>query len=129
VFRRFSTLWWPTCRPAGSAAIKGIDPKTEEEMVRKSSDDEPLSLLAFKIMDDPYGVADLLPHLFRQGLNQGFNASELLAWQDRAHRPHGADALQQPRRNPKHSYAGDIVALVGLKEARTGDTLCDVPSR
>ena len=42
--------------PLEVPAIRGIDPKTEEETVRKSSDDEPLSLLAFKIMDDPYGV-------------------------------------------------------------------------
>jgi elongation factor G len=40
--------------PLEVPAIKGIDPKTEEEMVRKSSDDEPMSLLAFKIMNDPF---------------------------------------------------------------------------
>ena len=62
-----------------------------------SSDSEPLSLLAFKIMDDQYGVADLLPHLFGQAREGHARCSTRPREQQRARRPHGAHACQQPR--------------------------------
>ena len=52
--------------PADREAFTGIDVKTGEPTVRRPLDEEPLSMLAFKIMDDPYGVADFLPHLLGQ---------------------------------------------------------------
>jgi elongation factor G len=110
--------------PLEVPAIKGIDPKTEEEMVRKSSDDEPMSLLAFKIMDDPYGVltfARIYSGKVTKGstvLNSSRGKTERIGRMVLMH--------SNSREEISEAFAGDIVALVGLKEARTGDTLCDV---
>jgi elongation factor G len=110
--------------PLEVPAIKGIDPKTEAETVRKSSDDEPLSLLAFKIMDDPYGVltfARIYSGKLAKGstvLNSSRGKTERIGRMVLMH--------SNSREEISDAYAGDIVALVGLKEARTGDTLCDV---
>jgi elongation factor G len=72
VFSRFSTLLSTTCRrPLEVPAIKGIDPKTEEEMVRKSSDDEPLSMLAFKIMNDPFVGSLTFARIYSGKLEKG----------------------------------------------------------
>jgi elongation factor G len=109
--------------PLEVPAIKGIDPKTEEEMVRKSSDDEPMSLLAFKIMDDPYGVltfARIYSGKVTKGstvLNSSRGKTERIGRMVLMH--------SNSREEISEAFAGDIVALVGLKEARTGDTLCD----
>jgi elongation factor G len=110
--------------PLEVPAIKGIDPKTEEEMVRKSSDDEPMSLLAFKIMDDPYGVltfARIYSGKVTKGstvLNSSRGKTERIGRMVLMH--------SNSREEISEAFAGDIVALVGLKEARTGDTLCDI---
>ncbi|MDX1718418.1 MAG: elongation factor G, partial [Anderseniella sp.] len=110
--------------PLEVPAIKGIDPKTEEEMVRKSSDEEPMSLLAFKIMDDPYGVltfARIYSGKVTKGstvLNSSRGKTERIGRMVLMH--------SNSREEISEAFAGDIVALVGLKEARTGDTLCDV---
>jgi elongation factor G len=104
--------------------IKGIDPKTEEEMTRKASDDEPLAMLAFKLMDDPYGLltfARIYSGKVEKGktvLNSARGKSDRIGRMVLMH----ANA----RVEISEAYAGDIVALVGLKEVRTGDTLCDV---
>jgi len=110
--------------PLEVPAIKGIDTKTEEETVRKSSDDEPLSLLAFKIMDDPYGVLTFA-RIYSGKLSKG--STVLNSTRGKTERI-GRMVLMHSnsREEISDAYAGDIVALVGLKEARTGDTLCDV---
>ncbi len=110
--------------PLEVPAIKGIDPKTEEETVRKSSDDEPLSLLAFKIMDDPYGVLTFA-RIYSGKLSKG--STVLNSTRGKTERI-GRMVLMHSnsREEISDAYAGDIVALVGLKDARTGDTLCDV---
>jgi elongation factor G len=93
-------------------------------MVRKSSDDEPMSLLAFKIMDDPYGVltfARIYSGKVTKGstvLNSSRGKTERIGRMVLMH--------SNSREEISEAFAGDIVALVGLKEARTGDTLCDV---
>jgi elongation factor G len=86
--------------PLDRPAIKGIDPKTgDSETTRKSSDTEPLSLLAFKLMDDQYGVLTFC-RIYSGVLNKGhFAPAELDPRQDRARRPHGPHACQQPRGN------------------------------
>jgi elongation factor G len=109
--------------PLDRPAIKGIDPRTEEEVERKSSDTEPLSLLGFKIMDDQYGVLTFC-RIYSGKLEKG--VSLLNSTRERNERV-GRMVLMHAnnREEVAEAYAGDIVALVGLKDTRTGDTLCD----
>ncbi|MDZ5448055.1 MULTISPECIES: elongation factor G [Labrys] len=109
--------------PVDVPAIKGIDPKTEEEVERKSSDAEPLSLLGFKIMDDQYGVLTFC-RIYSGKLEKG--VSLLNSSREKSERV-GRMVLMHAnnREEIAEAYAGDIVALVGLKDTRTGDTLCD----
>jgi elongation factor G len=109
--------------PVDRPAIKGIDPKNEQEIERKSSDAAPLSLLAFKIMDDQYGVLTFC-RVYSGRLEKG--VSLLNSTRDRTERV-GRMVLMHAnnREEISEAYAGDIVALVGLKDTRTGDTLCD----
>ncbi|MGI9392692.1 MAG: elongation factor G [Parvibaculales bacterium] len=104
-------------------AIKGIDPKNDEEVTRKSSDDEPLSLLAFKIMNDPHGSLTFA-RIYSGKLESG--QTMLNTVKDKRERI--GRMLQMhanSREEIKEAYAGDIVALVGLKDTTTGDTICD----
>ena len=103
--------------------IKGIDSKGNE-VVRKASDSEPLAMLAFKIMDDPFVGTITFCRIYSGRLESGtgvINSSK-----DRKERI-GRMLLMHAnnREDIKEAYAGDIVALAGLKEVRTGDTLCD----
>ncbi len=109
--------------PLDRPAIKGIDPKTEEEVVRKSSDSEPLSLLGFKLMDDQYGVLTFC-RIYSGVLSKG--VSLLNSTRGKTERV-GRMVLMHAnnREEIAEAHAGDIVALVGLKDTRTGDTLCD----
>ncbi|WP_026782427.1 elongation factor G [Pleomorphomonas koreensis] len=109
--------------PVDVPPTRGIDPKTEEETVRLSSDDEPLSMLAFKIIEDPYGVltfARVYSGVLTKGstvLNSTREKKERIGRMVQMH----ADT----REDVEEARAGDIVAFVGLKDTRTGDTLCD----
>jgi elongation factor G len=109
--------------PIERGAIKGIDYKTGEETERKPGDDQPLSLLAFKIMDDPFGVltfARVYSGKFEKGvalLNSSRDKSERVGRMVLMH--------ANNREEISECYSGDIVALVGMKDTRTGDTLCD----
>ncbi len=109
--------------PIDRPAIKGIDPKTEAETERKSSDTEPLSLLAFKIMDDQYGVLTFC-RIYSGKLEKGMGL--LNSTREKTERV-GRMVLMHAnnREEISEAYAGDIVALVGMKDSRTGDTLCD----
>jgi len=109
--------------PIDRGAIKGIDYKTGEETDRKPSDDAPLSLLAFKLMDDQYGVLTFC-RIYSGKVAKG--QALLNSTRDKQERV-GRMVLMHAnnREEIDEAYAGDIVALVGLKEARTGDTLCD----
>jgi elongation factor G len=109
--------------PLDRPAIKGVDVKTGEETTRKASDSEPLSLLAFKLMDDQYGVLTFC-RIYSGTLNKG--VSLLNSTRDKSERV-GRMVLMHAnnREEIAEAHAGDIVALVGLKESRTGDTLCD----
>ena len=109
--------------PLDRPAIKGIDVKTGEETVRKSSDSEPLAVLAFKLMDDQYGVLTFC-RIYSGKLEKGMGL--LNSIRERNERV-GRMVLMHAnsREEISEAYAGDIVALVGLKDTRTGDTLCD----
>ncbi len=109
--------------PLDRPSIKGIDVKTGEETVRKASDAEPLSLLAFKLMDDQYGILTFC-RLYSGSLTKG--TSLLNSTREKTERV-GRMVLMHAntREEISEAYAGDIVALVGLKDTRTGDTLCD----
>ena len=109
--------------PLDVPPIKGIDSKGNE-VVRRPSDSEPMALLAFKIMDDPFVGTITFCRIYSGRLESGtgvINSSK-----DRRERI-GRMLLMHAnnREDIKEAYAGDIVALAGLKEVRTGDTLCD----
>lgn len=110
--------------PVDIPPTKGIDFKTEEEVERKASDDEPLSVLAFKIMDDPFVGSLTFCRIYSGKLETGM--SLMNSTRDKRERV-GRMLLMHSnnREDIKEAYAGDIVALAGLKETRTGDTLCD----
>jgi elongation factor G len=110
--------------PLDVPAIKGIDARTEEEVVRKASDTEPLSVLAFKIMDDPFVGTITFCRIYSGKLESGM--SLINSTRDKKERV-GRMLLMHAnnREDIKEAFAGDIVALAGLKEVRTGDTLCD----
>jgi len=110
--------------PVDVPAIKGTDPNTGEEVVRKSSDAEPLSVLAFKIMDDPFVGTITFCRIYSGKLEAGMGVVN--STREKKERV-GRMLLMHAnnREDIKEAYAGDIVALAGLKEVRTGDTLCD----
>ncbi len=110
--------------PVDVPPIKGIDVRTGDEVVRQSSDAEPLSMLAFKIMDDPFVGSLTFCRVYSGKIEAG---QQLLnSPRDRKERV-GRMLLMHAnsREDIKEAYAGDIIALAGLKESRTGDTLCD----
>ena len=109
--------------PLDVPPIKGIDPKGNE-VVRKPDDSEPLALLAFKIMDDPFVGTITFCRIYSGRLESGTGV--INSTKDRKERI-GRMLLMHAnnREDIKEAYAGDIVALAGLKEVRTGDTLCD----
>jgi elongation factor G len=111
--------------PVDVPAIKGSDPDDpEKEITRSSSDAEPMSLLAFKIMDDPFVGTITFCRIYSGVLKAGDGL--LNSTRDKKERA-GRMLLMHAnnREDIKEAYAGDIVALAGLKEVRTGDTLCD----
>ena len=110
--------------PVDIPPTPGIDFKTEEPIVRRASDDEPLSVLAFKIMDDPFVGSLTFCRIYSGKMETGMGL--LNSSRDRKERV-GRMLLMHSndRQDIKEAYAGDIVALAGLKDTRTGDTLCD----
>ena len=111
--------------PIDREAIKGIDVNTEEEVTRIASDSEPFSLLAFKIMDDPFVGTITFCRIYSGHIESG--TTVLNSTKDKKERV-GRMLLMHAnnREDIKEAFAGDIVALAGLKDTRTGDTLCDL---
>ena len=109
--------------PVDVPDVRGIDPKTEQQVVRKSSDDEPFAGLAFKIMNDPF-VGSLTFVRIYSGVLQG-NTQVLNSVKDQRERA-GRMLLMHAnhREDIKEATAGDIIAVAGLKYTTTGDTLC-----
>ena len=110
--------------PTDIPAIKGTNPKTDEEEDRHPSDDEPFSALAFKIMTDPYVGRLCFFRVYSGTLNTG--SAVLNATKGKRER---VGRLLQMHANHREDletvYSGDIAAMVGLKNTTTGDTLCD----
>ncbi|MCP8941078.1 elongation factor G [Alsobacter sp. SYSU M60028] len=111
--------------PLDREAIKGIDFRTEEETVRMPADDEPFSMLAFKIMDDPFVGTITFCRVYSGKVEAG--TTVMNSTKDKKERV-GRMLLMHAnnREDIKEAFAGDIVALAGLKDTRTGDTLCDM---
>ncbi len=110
--------------PTDVPDIKGIDPETEEEVTRPSSDDAPFAALAFKIATDPY-VGKLCFFRVYSGL---INAGTAVYNSSKDNNERIGRILQMHanhRQDIETCYAGDIAAAVGLKNTSTGDTLCD----
>ena len=114
--------------PLDVPAVEGVDPASGETRVRKASDEEPFSALAFKIMTDPF-VGRLAFIRVYSGtcetgttvINGGKGHRERMGRILRMHANHREDV--------DCIYAGDIAAVVGLKNTTTGDTLCDDKQR
>ncbi len=109
--------------PLDVPPIKGVDMKGNE-VERLPSDNEPMALLAFKIMDDPFVGTITFCRIYSGTLESGTGV--INSTKDRKERV-GRMLLMHAnnREDIKEAFAGDIVALAGLKEVRTGDTLCD----
>ena len=110
--------------PADVEDVQGVLPRSDEEVVRSARDDAPFSGLAFKVMTDPFvgrltfvriysGVMEAGSYLYNVSTERRERASRLLEM-------HANDRTELSK-----AYAGDIVAVVGLKNTTTGDTLCD----
>ena len=110
--------------PTDVPAIKGVNPETEEEVERHSSDDEPFAALAFKIAVDPF-VGKLC--FFR--VYSGTIAAGSTVYNSTKDNNERIGRILQMHSNHRQDidkvYAGDIAAAVGLKNTTTGDTLCD----
>jgi len=109
--------------PVDVPAVKGIDLKGNE-VERKAADSEPMALLAFKIMDDPFVGTITFCRIYSGKLESGTGVMN--STKERKERV-GRMLLMHAnnREDIKEAFSGDIVALAGLKEVRTGDTLCD----
>jgi elongation factor G len=111
--------------PADREGINGIDMNTGEEIIRRPLDTEPFSMLGFKIMDDPFVGTITFCRIYSGKIESG--TTVLNSTKDKKERV-GRMLLMHAnnREDIKEAYAGDIVALAGLKDTRTGDTLCDL---
>ena len=110
--------------PLDVPSVKGVKPDSDEELTRKSADDEPFSGLAFKIMTDPFVGSLTFVRVYSgvletgsQVLNSVKDNRERIGRMLQMHANHREDI--------KEARAGDIVALAGLKSTTTGETLCD----
>ena len=110
--------------PTDIEAIKGVNPDTEEEEVRHSSDEEPFAALAFKIATDPFVGKICFFRVYSGSVDAGTSVYNSV----KDNRERIGRILQMHanhREDIETCYAGDIAAAVGLKNTTTGDTLCD----
>ncbi len=110
--------------PVDLPPVRGVDPKTGEEVLREPADDQPIAALAFKIMTDPFVGTLTFARVYAGTIRGGsyvWNSTK--GKRERIGRILLMHANQ--REEVKEAYAGDIVAFVGLKDTTTGDTLCD----
>ena len=110
--------------PTEVPAIKGVQPDSDKEMVRESSDEEPFSALAFKVMTDPFVGSLTFARVYSGVVETG--ASVLNSVKGKRERiGRMLQMHSNSREDIKEARAGDIVAIAGLKATTTGDTLCD----
>ncbi|MFC1673989.1 elongation factor G [Pseudomonadota bacterium] len=113
--------------PLDVPAIAGVKMGTEDEIVRESSDDQPFAALAFKIMNDPFVGSLTFCRIYSGVLEAG--SGVLNSVKDKRERVgRMLEMHSNSREDIKVARAGDIVALAGLKDTTTGDTLCDPTS-
>jgi len=109
--------------PVDVPPVKGIDDKGNE-VVRTADDKEPMALLAFKIMDDPFVGTITFCRIY-----SGVLTTSMAVYNSTREKKERIGRMllmhANNREDIKEAFAGDIVALAGLKEVRTGDTLCD----
>ena len=110
--------------PTDIEAIKGVNPDTEEEEVRHSSDEEPFSALAFKIATDPFVGKICFFRVYSGSVDAGSGVYNSVK-QNRERMGRILQMHANHREDIETCYAGDIAAAVGLKNTTTGDTLCD----
>ena len=110
--------------PMDIPAIEGTKPGTDEVIVRHPSDTEPMSALAFKIMNDPFVGSLTFTRIYSGKIEAGtyiYNSVK-----DKKERIGRMLLMHANKRDDlKEAFAGDIIALAGLKDTTTGDTLCD----
>ncbi|MFC3704820.1 elongation factor G [Devosia honganensis] len=114
--------------PTDIPAIKGIDAKTEEPIERHSDDNEPLSMLAFKVANDPHMGTLTFCRIYSGHLEAGMQLENTV----KGKRERVGRMFQMhsnSREQITEAFAGDIVAIVGLKDTTTGDTLCPTNSQ
>jgi elongation factor G len=110
--------------PLDIDAIEGINPNTGEETIRRPSKDEPTSALAFKIATDPYVGRLCFVRTYSGALKAGSYIQNMRS--DKKERISRLYQMHSNKQNPiEELEAGDIGAVVGFKDVRTGDTLCD----
>ncbi|OYW52095.1 MAG: elongation factor G [Hyphomicrobium sp. 32-62-53] len=113
--------------PSDRDAYRGIDPKTGNESPRRPIDEDPLAMIAFKIMSFEHVGSITFCRIYSGKLEQGMaltnTSRDKKERAGRMYLMHAAD-----REEIKEAFAGDIVALQGMKDVRTGETLCD-PSK
>ena len=110
--------------PTDVAAIKGVKADTEVEIERTNSDDEPFSALAFKVMNDPFVGSLTFARVYSGVLQAGDSVQNTV--KDKKERVGRMLQMHSnSREDVKEARSGDIIALAGLKDTTTGDTLCD----
>jgi len=110
--------------PLDVPSVEGVSMKGDEKMIRNASDEEPFSALAFKIMTDPFVGSLTFVRVYSGKISSG--SSVLNSVKDNKERL-GRMLLMHAnnREDIKEAYAGDILAICGLKSTTTGETLCD----
>ncbi len=109
--------------PLDIPPVEGVDPKTNQKITRKADDNEPLSGLAFKIAKDQFGTLTFFRIYSGKIVSGSYVYNSNKGTKERVGRLVRMHA--NSRTEESEAYAGDIVALVGLKDTTTGETLCD----
>ena len=109
--------------PLDVPAIKGVLPDSDEEASRESSDDAPFSALAFKVMNDPFVGSLTFTRIYSGKLEKGIVLNSVKDKKEKIGRI--LEMHSNDRKDIDEAFAGDIVALAGMKSTTTGDTLCD----
>ena len=109
--------------PIDVPAIRGVKPDSDEEDSRPSSDEAPFSALAFKIMNDPFVGSLTFTRIYSGKLSKGQVLNSVKEKREKIGRMLLMHA--NSREDIDEAFAGDIVAIAGMKDTTTGDTLCD----
>ncbi len=113
--------WMPS--PIDRGAIKGLDAASNEPVLLEPKDDSPLSILAFKIMSDPYVGRLTFVRVYSGTLSKGMTIYN--STKDKRERISRLIEMHANKREDKEAFfTGDIAACIGLKQTKTGDTLC-----